>query len=284
MATPRRLQVTPPTPADCRCTAAAAAGPATTCSPAPASADAATATATTAANTLRRAERFGVESLRQAQADVIADHLWLARAIAHRYRRPDQDVDDLFQVACVGLVEAVHRFDPDRGDFLAYASATMTGLVKHHFRDHTWHVRPTRGRQELLTAMRRIWPGLTQELGHEPSHEQLAQRLGVSADEVALAHHCANGYRATSLDLLADMHHRLGQSDRPHTDRIEARLMIDRALAELDEDDRQLIRLRFYEERSQAQIAVILGTNQMQVSRRLARLIRRLHRIVGAPG
>lgn len=214
---------------------------------------------------------------------VVTEHLWLARALAHRYRRPHQDFDDLLQVACLGLTEAVNRFDPDRGEFLAYATATITGLIKHHFRDHAWSVRPTRASQELLGEMRRAWPQLTQELRHEPSNQDMAERLGVTVDEVVQAERSANAYQTASVDALPESLGELGLSDQRRIQRIEARMIVARALADLDDDDRRLIQLRFYDQLSQSDIARELGTNQMQVSRRLARLIRRLRRIMEEP-
>lgn len=232
---------------------------------------------------LREARAQGAADLKLARTAVVTEHLWLARALAHRYRRPHQDFEDLLQVACLGLTEAVNRFDLDRGEFLAYATATITGLIKHHFRDHAWSVRPTRACQELLGEMRRAWPQLTQELRHEPSHEEMAERLGVTVDEVAQAERSANAYQAASVETLPEAFAELGFSDQLKIQRIEARLMVARALADLDDDDRRLIQLRFYEQLSQSDIARELGTNQMQVSRRLARLIRRMRRIMEEP-
>ncbi|HET9647728.1 MAG TPA: sigma-70 family RNA polymerase sigma factor [Microlunatus sp.] len=221
------------------------------------------------------------EELQAAREAVIADHLWLARAIANRFRRRGEDFEDLMQVACTGLVEAACRYDPGRGDFVAFAAPTINGLVKRHFRDHGWLVRPSRRTQELVSEIRREWSDLAQELGHLPSNDQLAERLGETTDDIAQARSAAEGYRPLSIDLLNDGPDRLGISSGPDADRVEARLMVQKALRSLDPADRELIRMRFYEGRSQSEIAGRIGTSQMQVSRRLSRLFARLRDIIG---
>ncbi|HHV21288.1 MAG TPA: sigma-70 family RNA polymerase sigma factor [Propionibacterium sp.] len=213
-------------------------------------------------------------------ASTVTDHVWLAKALANRYRRPDQDYDDLFQIACLGLTEAVHRFDPELGEFLPFASATIHGLLKRHFRDHVWSVRLTRSSQELLLQMRHVWPQLAQELGHVPSHEELAERLGVTVEEVALADRSSHAFHSTSIDGVNDHQSVLRDCDSNQTQLIEARHIVARLLTKLKPEERRLIYLRFYEERSQTDIAEVIGTNQMQVSRALARLMRRMRRLL----
>ncbi|GAA3640907.1 sigma-70 family RNA polymerase sigma factor [Microlunatus ginsengisoli] len=232
---------------------------------------------------LRDAKGVGGAKLRRIQAQVVDDHLWLARSIANRYRNRGEEPDDLFQVACVGLVEAVHRFDPEQGDFIAFAVPTISGLVKRHFRDHGWLVRPPRRTQELVAGMRRQWADLAQELGEQPSDGQLAERLGENATAVSEARCASQGYSPLSLDLLVEGNPGLGAagSDGGGRDRVEARLVIQRAVRKLDDEERRLVVMRFFEGRSQSDIAAEIGTSQMQISRRLARLMIRLRRIVG---
>jgi RNA polymerase sigma-B factor len=231
---------------------------------------------------LRAGRSEGGPAWCDAQSDVICEHLWLARAIAHRYSHRGVDDEDLVQVACLGLVEAVQRFDPEQGDFLAFALPTISGVVKRYFRDHGWLVRPPRHTQELVAGVRREWPRLTQELGQLPSDGQVATRLGESVADVAEARRASQGYSPMSVDMMTDGHACLGTADGEGFERAEARLIIQRALAQLDEEDRRLIWMRFYQGRSQSDIAAEIGTSQMQVSRRLARLLARLRSIVGA--
>ncbi len=214
-------------------------------------------------------------------AALVADHLWLARAVANRYRNRGEEFDDLLQVACMGLVEAAHRYDCERGDFIAFAVPTITGVIKRHFRDHGWLVRPSRRTQELVAGVRREWSDLAQELGQLPTNGQLAERLGETVEDVAKARCVADGYRPLSIDVLADGADRLDLANGSNAEQVEARVVVHRALRKLDSEDRRLIWMRFYEERSQSDIAERLGTSQMQISRRLARLMRRLQHLIG---
>lgn len=229
---------------------------------------------------LREARTAGSAAWRQCQADIIVDHLWLARAVAKRYRQRGEDDDDLFQVACVGLVQAVRRFDPDHGDFLAFAVPTIAGVVKRHFRDHGWLIRPPRRTQEAVADLRGQWCELAQELGRSPNEGELAERLGYARSDVAEARCASQGYSSAALDALSQ-----GQTpdaaDGRDFDGVEERLVVQRALQQLDEEKRHLIWMRFYEGRTQSDIAAEMGTSQMQISRRLTRLCVELRTIVG---
>jgi RNA polymerase sigma-B factor len=211
---------------------------------------------------------------------VVNDHLWLADSLARRFRRPSEEIDDLQQVARTGLVQAVRRYDPEHGPFTAFAVPTITGVLKRHFRDHGWLVRPPRRTQELSAQMRQQWPDLTQRLRTPPSDRELADSLGASLDAVREAM-CANqGYRSDSLEAVGAR----GSLDEGHPDDIgqcENRLMLARVWRQLTAEERRLLVLRFYEERSQSDIAERIGTSQMQVSRLLARTLRRLRTMIG---
>jgi RNA polymerase sigma-B factor len=211
---------------------------------------------------------------------VVNSHLWLADALARRFRRPSEEIDDLQQVARTGLVQAVRRYDPEHGPFTAFAVPTITGVLKRHFRDHGWLVRPPRRTQELSAQMRQQWPELTQRLRTAPSDQELADSLGASLDAVREAM-CANqGYRSDSLEAVGTR----GSLDEGHPDDIsqcENRLMLARVWRQLTPEERNLLVLRFYEERSQSDIAERIGTSQMQVSRLLARTLRRLRTMIG---
>jgi RNA polymerase sigma-B factor len=232
-------------------------------------------------DTLRQGRERGGLALQEAQAEVITEHLWLARAVARRYHHRGEDDEDLVQVASAGLVEAVRRFDPDRGDFLAFAVPTIGGVVKRHFRDHGWLVRPPRRTQELASTMRREWGDITQELGHVPTEKQMAERLGHSHAEIAEARYASQGYRPVSVEALTEDHPRLKTPTGQEVDQLEARMIIERALHQLDQEEQRLIWMRFYEGRSQSDIAAEIGTSQMQISRRLARLLGHLRTIIG---
>ncbi len=210
--------------------------------------------------------------------EIVTTHLWLADAVARRFRDRGEEADDLRQIARAGLVEACTRFDPDQGPFTAFAFPTVTGLVKRHFRDHGWSIRPPRPTQELSAEMWRCWPEVAQAVGGEPSERQLAETLGASVDEVRRARCASQAYSCSSLDALAQDR----SEDDPEGDRCEARVLVESVWPVLDDAERDLLRMRFFEERSQSDIAAVLGTNQMQVSRLLARLMTKLRRLIGS--
>ena len=207
------------------------------------------------AETADRAERQRILD------EVVMSHLWLAEALARRFAHRGEDEEDLLQVACTGLVEASQRFDPHQGSFVGFAVPTITGVLKRHFRDHGWAVRPPRPTQELASIIWRQGPTLVQQ-----------------------ARFASQGYSASSIDA-AMCHGMCFCSDETDEDidRTEARLIIDEALAQLDDDERRLIQLRFFEQRSQSEIAEEIGISQMQVSRLLSRLLVKMRTIIGVP-
>jgi RNA polymerase sigma-B factor len=214
--------------------------------------------------------------------EVVTLHLWLAESLSRRFLHRGEEADDLLQVARTGLVEAAQRFDPDRGPFLAFAVPTITGVLKRHFRDHGWIVRPPRRTQELASGVWQQWPALVQAMGAIPSATELAAELGESLEAVQQARCASQCYRATSLDLAMTWGGSFGgASNSEQLDQSEARMIIAQAWSRLDESERELLRLRFFEERSQSEIAAAIGTSQMQVSRLLARVLRKLRGIIG---
>ncbi|PPG53032.1 hypothetical protein C5C24_03515 [Rathayibacter sp. AY2B3] len=216
---------------------------------------------------------------------IVLDHLGLAEAMARRVSRGSSDWADLRQVAYVGLVKAARRFTPERGDsFAAFAVPTITGELKRHLRDLGWMIRPPRGVQELHRRSAVVADELAQELGRHPTDHEIARRLGVDAAEVAdarLAGHPLSldetvGEGGVGLgDTLGGEDERLLGIDRRHG--------LAEALAELEEGQRELLRMRFVEERTQQQIADALGTTQMQVSRLQRRILAQLADRLGAP-
>jgi RNA polymerase sigma-B factor len=226
-----------------------------------------------------RAARDADPATRQSLFDdVVVSHLWLADSVARRFRDRGEDIDDLRQIARSGLVEACARFDPDQGSFAAFAFPTVTGLVKRHFRDHGWSIRPSRPTQELSAEMWRRWPEVAQAVGGEPTERQLADVLSVPLEDVRRARRATQAYTCSSLDALTQDH----ESDEPDSERCDAHVLVSSVWKELTEAEQRLLRMRFFEERSQADIATELGTNQMQISRMLARLLKKLRGLIGS--
>ena len=208
----------------------------------------------------------------------------LARRLAARYQRPEEPFDDVFQVACFGLVKAVDRFDLDRGvAFSSYAVPTIMGEIKRHFRDRTWAVRVPRDLQEMALRVDRVVGELTRELARQPSVSEVAAAVGAEDETVLEALEASAAYRATSLetprggegdagDTLADG---VGAPDDGFA-RAEDRALLERLMRNLTDREREVVRMRFEEDLTQAEIGELIGVSQMQVSRILRRAIARL--------
>ncbi len=223
---------------------------------------------------LREARAGDPADLRRVEHAIVAEHLWLADRIARHFARRGEDLDDLTQVARTALVEAVQRYDPDQGPLLAYAHPSISGVIKRHFRDLGWLVRPPRSTQQLSVRINQQWSRMAQERGHCPTDAEIAADLTEPVDRVREARAAGLGYRAVSWDTPA------GQFDPPGPDddvnRCEAGLIADQVWDVLTTSERQLLQMRFWEGRSQADIAQTIGTSQMQVSRLLTRTINRI--------
>lgn len=213
------------------------------------------------------------------RSDVICACLPMVRRAASRFAGRGENLDDLIQVATVGLIKAVDRFDPSRETpFVNYAMPTVIGEIKRHFRDKTWSVRVSRSRQELYLEISRLVPAMAQELGRSPSVSDLAGRLGISESEVLTGLDCGQAYSARSLsnpignDDATSLADALGEPD----DRLESvadREALRGALASLPERERQILLLRFFANMTQAEIADRVGVSQMHVSRLLKRTL-----------
>ena len=210
---------------------------------------------------------------------LVTEHLPVARHIARRFSHRGESIEDLTQVATVGLINAVDRFDPARGvDFLSYAVPTIMGEVRRHFRDTGWAVRVPRRLQELHLSVSSGIASLSQELGRAPTPTELAGHLGISKDEVYQGLDAGNAYRSSSLDELLTatddipLGAAMGNDDAGLTE-VENREAIRPLLEELDERERQILLLRFFRSMTQTQIAEQLGISQMHVSRLLARTL-----------
>ena len=219
---------------------------------------------------------------RRLQDEVVVLNMGIARSIAARYRGRGIAQDDLVQAAYVALLRAVRGFDPAYGrPFLSYAIPTIDGEVKRQFRDHGWMVRPPRGIQKLQRDVSLAQDKLTQELGRSPRVSEVATHLAVPVEEVVEALSADGCFTPTSLDLavgedgdgsLGDL---LWSEDREMT-AAEARVMVAPAVRRLPERDRMVLYLRFFKQRTQAQIAEEIGVTQMQVCRILARVLTEL--------
>jgi RNA polymerase sigma-B factor len=224
---------------------------------------------------------------RALRDDLVVEHLGLARALARRYSGRGESLDDLQQVAMVGLLKAVERFEPDRGlSFTTFAVPTITGELKRHFRDRTWSTRVPRALQELALRLTDSVRELSQELGRSPSIAEIAQRLDVSEETVLEAMEVSRSYTAASLDAPVDEESGTSRIDRVLGDEdsgfeaIDQQMTVDYLLSTLSERDRTIVTLRFFENMTQSEIAARVGISQMHVSRLLARALDTLHGVL----
>ncbi|WP_243793506.1 RNA polymerase sigma factor SigF [Saccharopolyspora gloriosae] len=215
----------------------------------------------------------------QLRDKLVTAHLPVAEHIARRFSHRGEAQEDLTQVATLGLINAVDRFDPDRGvDFLSYAVPTIMGEVRRHFRDTGWAVRMPRRLQELHLSVSSAIARLSQELGRAPTPSELAEHLDISRDDVFRGLEAGNAYRSASLDelLTATDEIPLGAaigSDDAELLEVENRETIRPLLAELDERERRILVMRFFRSMTQTQIAEQIGISQMHVSRLLSRTL-----------
>lgn len=211
-------------------------------------------------------------------------NLSLVKYAARRFRHRSEPVEDIVQVGTVGLIKAINRFDPERGvEFTTFAMPTITGEIKRFFRDTSWAVRVPRRLQELRLDTAKAYDALEQDLGHTPTDEEIAERLGIDREQLAEGRLAAQGYSARSLDapVQEDGETYANQSaladEEPAYDRIECLESLKPLLAELPERERLMLSLRFGQELTQSEIGERLGLSQMHVSRLLARTLTRLH-------
>jgi len=223
----------------------------------------------------------------RAEEDLVLQHVGLAYSLAGRYMARGEDLDDLRQVATLGLVKAARRYDPNRGvKFATYATANIVGEIKRHFRDKRWGVHVPRADQELYLRVRDAADGLSTQLGRSPTVAEIADRAGVSSDDVVLAQELSMMFELRSLDAVKrneagdERRIDLGETDSSF-ELIESLVNLRPALAALTEDERQLISLRFADGLSQSDIGHRIGVSQMQVSRMLSSTLARLRATVG---
>jgi RNA polymerase sigma-B factor len=229
-------------------------------------------------------QRWHDDQDRQARDELIERFLPLARKLAQRYSGSREPYDDLVQVASLGLVKAVERFDPDRGfAFSSFAVPTIMGELKRHFRDTSWALHVDRSAQERSRKISDARHRLQARGGRSPTVAELAEFLDCSEEEVLDGLQVAEAYDAVSLDAPRasadeDAERRLdtlGDEDQ-RLGRIDAGATVFAAASHLPERDRRILYLRFGEDLTQAEIAERIGISQMQVSRLLRRAVRRL--------
>ena len=211
------------------------------------------------------------------RAELLTGHLPLAEHIAARYRDRGQPIDDLRQVARLGLIYAIDRFDPERGDFVVFAVPTIMGEVRRYFRDYAWGVAVPRRLKELNRKIATAVNELVAKHGVSPRPAQLAAHLGLPIEDVYQGLQVGMAYQPDSLDLPGPRDDRSGQSQAQHAvvdgnfDRVDNHETLREALARLPEREAQIVRMRFFDELTQSQIAQQVGISQVHVSRLLAR-------------
>jgi RNA polymerase sigma-B factor len=230
--------------------------------------------------------RYHREGDLDAREELIVRFVPLARQLASRYRGAGESHEDLVQVACLGLLKAVDRFEPERGSpFTKYAVPTMLGELKRHFRDKGWAVHVPRATQELVLKVNDAMGTLPSKLGRSPTLRDVATTLGVSVEDVLEAMEAATAYEATSLDAprpggedddgswtLADS---VAEEEHGY-ELVEIGETLRGTMHALPDRDREILHLRFEKDMTQAEIAELVGVSQMHVSRLLRRSLDRL--------
>jgi RNA polymerase sigma-B factor len=214
------------------------------------------------------------------RATLIVSHLGLVEYLARRFAGRGEPMDDLVQVATIGLVKAVDRFDPEREvEFSTYAAPTILGEIKRHFRDKGWGLRVPRRLQELSLRLGPVIARLSQDLGRSPTVAEIARAARVSQDDVLEAMDSGQAYTLASLDTSKEesraIHERVGDPDE-HLEALEALLFVGSILQRLPARERRLLELRFFRGMTQSQIAKEMGISQMHVSRLLSRTLAEL--------
>jgi RNA polymerase sigma-B factor len=231
-------------------------------------------------------ERYSRSRDEVTRGVLVERFLPLARSLARRYECPGEPLDDLVQVASLGLVKAIDRFDPGRGHaFSSFAVPTIVGELKRHFRDRTWLVRPPRHLQDFTVRLERVTRDLVQELDRQPTVRELAAAVGTDEEYVVEALQARSGRVALSLNARsfdaddgAFLEDRIGCDDCGF-ELAEARGTLDSMLTLLPAVQRDVLFMRFHGDLTQAEIGAELGVSQMQVSRLLRAGIGRLREI-----
>jgi RNA polymerase sigma-B factor len=246
--------------------------------------------ATRAREDRRLLERYHQDGDAAAREALVERFLPLARQLARRYQRGGEPLDDLVQVASLGLLKAIDRFDPARETaFSSFAVPTILGELKRHFRDKGWSVRVPRDLQELAVKVDRVGEQIGSQLGRAPTPAEIAEAVGASTEQVLEAREAAAAYRAVSLDRPRDEEEddatgiadSVGAED-PGFSLAEDAATVQRLMRVLTEREREVLRLRFEEDLTQSEIGERVGVSQMHVSRLIRQSIARLREVAEA--
>jgi RNA polymerase sigma-B factor len=225
-----------------------------------------------------------------ARDQLIEQYMSLVRSLARRYAYRGEQLDDLVQIGAIGLIKAIDRFDVDRGvELTTYATPNIIGEIKRHFRDKGWAVRVPRGLQELAVQLNRLIEQLTVQLSRSPTIAEIAKEAGVEEEQVLEALESARAYSTVSLSSGGgggDEDGDLDPLETIGTEEHQYAVSEDRAVLEpgfkvLDERERRIIQLRFFEGLTQSQIAAQVGISQMHVSRLIRRALEKIRDEVG---
>jgi RNA polymerase sigma-B factor len=222
-----------------------------------------------------------------AREALVERFLPLARQLARRYQRGGEPLDDLVQVASLGLLKAIDRFDPARETaFSSFAVPTILGELKRHFRDKGWSVRVPRDLQELAVKVDRVGEEIGSRLGRAPTPAEIAEEIGASTEQVLEAREAAAAYRAVSLDRPRDDEDEEAAgiadsvgADDPGFSLAEDAATVERLMRVLSEREREVLRLRFAEDLTQSEIGERVGVSQMHVSRLIRQSVARLREV-----
>jgi RNA polymerase sigma-B factor len=227
-----------------------------------------------------------------AREQLIERYMSLVRSLARRYSYRGEQLDDLIQIGAIGLIKAIDRFDLERGvELTTYATPNIIGEIKRHFRDRGWSVRVPRGLQELNVQLSRLVEQLTVQLERSPTIAELAKAANVEEEEVLEALESGRAYSSLSLSAGSSLgdDEEIDPLETIGTEEHEYELSEDRAVLEpgfrvLDERERRILHLRFFEGLTQSQIAQQVGISQMHVSRLIRRSLEKIREEIAAEG
>lgn len=220
---------------------------------------------------------------------IIERHINMPKFFANRFGKHEQQ-EDLVQVATLGLINAVDRFDPDRGvEFNTFATITILGEIKRYFRDKTWSLKVPRRIKDLNIAINQTIERLSQQLDHQPTYEEVAAEIGCSVEDVIESREAVMSYRMVSLDKEVDgdsgeggspLIEMIGGIDKK-IDQLSDRLSLQTGLKQLKDDEKFVIFNRYFENLSQAEISKMMNVSQMQVSRLQSAALEKLKKLLG---
>jgi len=235
-----------------------------------------------------RFQRYRETNDRRLRNELVSETLSIAQACARRFANRGEPLADLEQVAMLGLVKAVERFDPKFGvPFAGFAVPTITGELRRHFRDATWAVKVPRRAKDLHVRIQVVVNQLSAQTGRTPTPAEIAQELGISIDDLLDALDAGAAYRTTSTDTTEGAlaaSHSTGRSAISDGLPPDERVLLTQLLETLDERERTIVYLRFFEDLSQSEIAEQVGMSQVHVSRLLRRALRDLKELVAPEG